>query len=32
VDITGSEGASFENSYQTTKTVKLPPYAFEEVA
>ncbi len=32
VDITGSEGASIENSYQTTKSVKLQPYAHQEVA
>ena len=32
MDITGSEGASLANSYMTTKTVKLQPYANEEVA
>jgi hypothetical protein len=32
VDITGSEGASFANSYMTTKQVKLRPFAHEEVA
>lgn len=32
VDITGSEGANFDSTYQTTKNVKLPPYANQEVA
>ena len=32
VDITGSEGAAFDGTYQTTKAVKLPPKAYEEVA
>jgi hypothetical protein len=32
VDISGSEGAAFENSYATTKAVKLKPLVFEEVA
>lgn len=32
VDITGSEGASIENTYATQKIIKLKPLAFEEVA
>ena len=32
IDITGSEGASFEGSYQTIKVVKLRAKAYEEVA
>lgn len=32
VDITGSEGASLANSYMTTKTAKLKPFANDEVA
>lgn len=32
VDITGSEGAAFENTYATQKVAKLKPLAFEEVA
>ena len=32
MDITGSEGASFEGSYSTVKVIKLKPHAYEEVA
>lgn len=32
MDITGSEGAAFENTYSTQKSVKLKPLALEEVA
>jgi hypothetical protein len=32
VDITGSEGASFESTYSTNKTVALKPLANQEVA
>lgn len=32
VDITGSEGAAFEGTYQTTKSIKLKPLSIEEVA
>ena len=32
MDITGSEGAAFENTYATNKVVKLKPLAYEEVA
>jgi hypothetical protein len=32
VDISGSEGAAFTDSYQTIKTVRLQPHANQEVA
>ncbi len=32
IDITGSEGAAFENTYSTQKIVMLKPLANEEVA
>ena len=32
IDLTGSEGASFNGTFESVKTVHLKPRAFEEIA